>query len=520
MVLANFRKTIAIDLSDMSSDLSRQDVVNILLDFFSHVTVKSIQFVPVKLAHVTFEDSATKDYYIRYDELEFNGVKCRVLGAGSRAQQVLVYHYPYEEDDESLKSVLEDFGKVLGIRHQHYVGHNAVSTGTRIVQMIRDRPIRRNLTVDGYRVKVWYVGQPLECDICAKGHVSRDCPMRGKCRHCGEPGHLARACKNPPRAWDVLTQNNDESSSSLASVDPTPAEAAQISSGAGSSGEPSSSHSLFSGVGAHLVLGDINWADSPAPEESDPFSLSACDSDSSLGSHVSPSLSKRSSTNVKNDQSKRIGNSKNDSDKRNKNDTDKPSSKNVSDKCSKNDSDKRNSKNDTDKPSSKNASDKCSKNDSDKRSNSSNSKDDTDKRSSKNDSVKRTDDTDKRSSSNDPVKRTGNSCVNNGSSVNVSDEHSNSKANNDQNDIECMDATSGAVLDSASEVTDVAMSESRLGKRVFSDVETSTDGDSTSSGATPAPKKGTGKPSRVKKVASSESARKTPTPSPLSRRSR
>ena len=117
MVLANFRKTIAIDLSTMSSDLSRQDVVNILLDFFSHVTVKSIHFVPVKLAHVTFEDSATKDYYIRCDELELNGVKCHVLGAGSQAQQVLVYHYPYEEDDESLKSVLEDFGKVLGIRH-------------------------------------------------------------------------------------------------------------------------------------------------------------------------------------------------------------------------------------------------------------------------------------------------------------------------------------------------------------------------------------------------------------------
>ena len=104
--------------------------------------------------------------------------------------------------------------------------------------------------------------------------------------------------------------------------------------------------------------------------------------------------------------------------------------------------------------------------------------------------------------------------------MNDSDEHSNSKANNDQNDIESMDATSGAVLDSTSEVTDVAMSESRLGKRVFSDVETSTDGHSTGLGATPAPKKGTGKPtSRVKKVASSESAPKAPTLSPLSRRS-
>ena len=174
--------------------------------------------------------------------------------------------------------------------------------------------------VDGYRVKIWYVGQPLECDICSRGHISRDCPMRGKCRHCGEPGHLARACKNPPRAWDVSTQNNDESSSSSASTDPTPAEAARISSGTGSAGEPSLSCSMFSGVGADLVPGDCEWGDSPAPEEGDPFSLSASDSDSSLGSHVSPSLTKRSSTS--NDPSKRNGNSKNDSDKR-KNDTDK-----------------------------------------------------------------------------------------------------------------------------------------------------------------------------------------------------
>ena len=321
--------------------------------------------------------------------------------------------------------------------------------------------------VGGYRVKVWYVGQLLECDICSRGHISRDCPMRGKCRHCGKPRHLARACKNPPRACDVLTQNNDESSSSSASVDPTPAEAAQISSGTGSSGEPSLSCSMFSGIGADLVSEGCDWGDLPAPEEGDPFSLSARDSDSSLGSHVSPSLSKRSSTSANNDQSKSNGNSKNDSDKRN-NDTDKSSSMDVSDKSSR-------------------------KNDSDKRSNSSNSKYDTGNPSSKNDSAKGSNssnsknDTDKRSSNNDSVQRTGNS--------------------NDQNDIESMDATSGTVPDSASEVTDVAMSDSRLGKRVFSDVEPSTDGDSTGSGAIPAPKKGRGKPtSRVKKVASSESA--------------
>jgi len=63
MVYANIKKTIAIDLSPLSADLSRQDLVRILVNKFENATIKAIQFVPVKLVHVTFEDSATREYY-------------------------------------------------------------------------------------------------------------------------------------------------------------------------------------------------------------------------------------------------------------------------------------------------------------------------------------------------------------------------------------------------------------------------------------------------------------------------
>ena len=296
MVYANIKKTIAIDLSPLSPDLSRQDLVRILVNKFENATIKAIQFVPVKLVHVTFEDSATRDHYAQCENLLLNGISCRVMGVGPQARTVFVYHYPYEEDDDRLKLALGAFGKVLDVHHQHHVGFNSVCTGTRLVKMVRELPIRRNLDVGGYRVKVWYVGQPLECDICSKGHISRDCPVRDKCRKCLEPGHMARNCPNPPRAWGAVNQGPNAEGVSSVSSGPTPAEAAQASGGDGSSGGWPPSSSLLSCVGANLVSGSLTWGERTEHEQMDlrDNELSPpSDSDSGSGSYVSPSLSNR-----------------------------------------------------------------------------------------------------------------------------------------------------------------------------------------------------------------------------------
>ena len=313
MVYANIKKTIAIDLSPLSPDLSRQDLVRILVNKFENVTIKAIQFVPVKLVHVTFVDSATREIYAHVENIILNGISCRVLGVGPQARTVFVYHYPFEEDDNCLKLALGPFGKVLEVCHQHHVGFNSVCTGTRLVKMVREHPIRRNLDVGGYCVKVWYVGQPLECDICSRGHISRDCPVRDKCRKCLEPGHVARNCPNPPRAWEAVNHGPNTGGVSSVSSDPTPAEAAQASGGDGSSGEWPLSSSVQSGVGAHLVSGGLDWGEQMDRERMDlrdnelsPLS----DSDSGSGFHASPSLSDHANkdSNVNNDTEVNVSN--------------------------------------------------------------------------------------------------------------------------------------------------------------------------------------------------------------------
>ena len=73
-----------------------------------------------------------------------------------------------------------------------------VSTGTRIVRMIRAKPIPCFLSVSGIRVKVWFKSQPVARDICHKeGHHAGSCPDKGKCLRCHESGHFARNCRKP-----------------------------------------------------------------------------------------------------------------------------------------------------------------------------------------------------------------------------------------------------------------------------------------------------------------------------------
>ena len=195
-------RTVTFDVSHFPNTQSRVDIAKLIKTrFCSTYSVESVQFMPGGTVQVSFAEPIAKT--------AIETVKFVTSG------DVLVFHYPFEGGNKALMDFFGAYGEIEEVRLQGYPHLQGVSTGTRIVRMIRKLQIPRSMEIKGFNCKVWYKGIPLECDICSEGHVARDCPLKGK-------GHVARNCPNDVHAWD--TSSNDVSAP--VSTDPTPAEAA------------------------------------------------------------------------------------------------------------------------------------------------------------------------------------------------------------------------------------------------------------------------------------------------------
>ena len=100
-------------------------------------------------AKADFEDN--RSVHIR-------GVVCQVIIPAPPVEKVLVYHYPYQNDDSQVRKVLSHFGLVEDISNQSWVSLKGVHTGTRIVRMVLTSHIPLSLMIDGFRCKIWYRG--------------------------------------------------------------------------------------------------------------------------------------------------------------------------------------------------------------------------------------------------------------------------------------------------------------------------------------------------------------------------
>lgn len=203
-------------------ECSRDDIAKAFFDTFSdRHSVVSIQIVPNNVVKVCFGSAESKKAVCAVQSHVIDDVECTVLNYAQRTTLVQVHHYPAEANDKDLQDVLKDFGEIVEFRHQHWVGLTDVTTGTRLVSMKLTRDIPRLLKLDKSRLKVWYKGQPLECDICSKDHKASECDLRGKCRLCRQSGHFARNCPNP---WGSAAppQDPDPEPSAASASGPAP----------------------------------------------------------------------------------------------------------------------------------------------------------------------------------------------------------------------------------------------------------------------------------------------------------
>lgn len=120
---------------------------------------------------------------------------------------VYVHHFQAEGDDALLLEEFSRFGKIKASKHQHFAGRPNLLTGSRVLTMSLSKQIPAEVFIGSYPTRVWYRGMAPFCQICkSMGHKAADCEHNGKCRECGEAGHLARACpsRRGGRAWGVV----------------------------------------------------------------------------------------------------------------------------------------------------------------------------------------------------------------------------------------------------------------------------------------------------------------------------
>ena len=218
------QRTVTLHVGWVPEVISRSDFVHMLKERFGSWKLLGVQFLPRLKAQLTFDSVEAHVIIEKNTEIDIGGYPCPgVGGGGSEGRNVLVFHLPYELNNEDFKVALQCFGSVHSVHHQHHPD-TSIHTGMRIVHMIRGARIPWHMYVDGWSAKGWYPGQPVKCDICGEGHVSRVRPLRGKCRFCKEEGHFACNCPNNNRNdWGEVSADG------TAPANATPADSAPSS---------------------------------------------------------------------------------------------------------------------------------------------------------------------------------------------------------------------------------------------------------------------------------------------------
>ena len=169
-----------------------------LLESVERDQLSSIQFLRNGAARLTFKEESFCLSTIQRG-IRFGDHQLRLTSADTSSRLVYLRDCPFEVPDDAVRTFFSSFGQVHSVQRSEHHGFPGLSDGNRLVKMSMSKDVPGDVRLAGFDCRVWYRGQPPYCAICRKtGHRSRACPLSGRCRRCGQSGHMARECRN---AW-------------------------------------------------------------------------------------------------------------------------------------------------------------------------------------------------------------------------------------------------------------------------------------------------------------------------------
>lgn len=130
-----FRRTVSPYVLGFAGSNDHQAVSKFIVDQFAQYNIHAVQFIGM-VATVTFAAEASKQQLLSHQAININGILCAVRGDGPHAQNVLVYNYPVEGNEELIRRKLGAYGLIENISFCHWTHLENVSDGVRVVRMV------------------------------------------------------------------------------------------------------------------------------------------------------------------------------------------------------------------------------------------------------------------------------------------------------------------------------------------------------------------------------------------------
>ena len=224
--------TLIVTLPEELSALSRNAIVDKLVNSLGVDDIDCIQFVPKCYVRITFASFSARNKAF-LSGIFVESTRLFAVEADPVITDVYLEHLPAEVPNESIVEALGRFGAVHEVVDLKFAG-TTIRNGTRLLKMSLASDVPVNVRILRYPCRVFYKGQPRPCSICrCPDHRAPNCPLRDVCRICHNPGHFARDCdlNAPVIANDAQNAEDDAVEDENKSVDVDGSSAGELASG-------------------------------------------------------------------------------------------------------------------------------------------------------------------------------------------------------------------------------------------------------------------------------------------------